>query len=44
MLKSNADYSVYQGWEVTGWPLVTLRRSQRQMRAGRILGLFQERA
>ncbi|HEX3722021.1 MAG TPA: amidohydrolase family protein [Nitrolancea sp.] len=28
MLKSNVDYSVYQGWEVTGWPVVTLRRGE----------------
>jgi dihydropyrimidinase len=28
MLKSNADYSVYEGWQVTGWPVVTLRRGQ----------------
>ncbi len=28
MLKSNADYSVYEGWEVTGWPEVTLRRGE----------------
>ena len=28
MLKSNADYSVYEGWEVTGWPVITIRRGQ----------------
>ena len=28
MLKSNADYSVYEGWQVTGWPVVTLRRGE----------------
>ena len=28
MLKSNADHSVYEGWEVTGWPLLTLRRGE----------------
>src|SRR5262249_26813325 len=26
MLKSNVDYSVYDGWRVTGWPVMTLRR------------------
>ena len=26
LLKSNVDYSVYDGWQVTGWPLVTVRR------------------
>lgn len=28
MLKSNADYSVYDGWEVTGWPVITIRRGE----------------
>jgi dihydropyrimidinase len=28
MLKSNADYSVYEGWQVTGWPVVTIRRGE----------------
>ena len=28
MLKSNAGYSVYEGWEVTGWPVITLRRGE----------------
>lgn len=28
MLKSNADYSVYEGWEVTGWPVTTIRRGE----------------
>lgn len=26
MLKSNADHSVYEGWSVTGWPRMTMRR------------------
>ena len=28
MLHSNADYSVYDGWQVTGWPVVTVRRGE----------------
>jgi dihydropyrimidinase len=28
LLKSNADYSVYEGWSVTGWPVVTIRRGE----------------
>ena len=28
MLQSNADYSVYEGRSVTGWPVVTLRRGE----------------
>ena len=27
-LKSNADYSVFEGWEVTGWPSLTIRRGE----------------
>jgi len=23
---SNSDYSVYEGWQVTGWPIMTIRR------------------
>ena len=28
MIKSNAGHSVYEGWEVTGWPVTTLRRGE----------------
>jgi dihydropyrimidinase len=28
MLKSRAGYSVYEGWQVTGWPVVTVRRGE----------------
>ena len=28
MLQSNADYSVYEGWSVTGWPELTVRRGE----------------
>ncbi len=28
MLKSRADYSVYEGWAVTGWPVMTLSRGE----------------
>jgi dihydropyrimidinase len=28
MLKSRSDYSVYEGWQVTGWPIITLRRGE----------------
>jgi dihydropyrimidinase len=37
MLLSNVDYSVYSGWEVTGWPLVTIRRGEVAFRDGEIL-------
>jgi len=28
MIKSRAGYSVYEGWQVTGWPVITLRRGE----------------
>jgi dihydropyrimidinase len=28
MMKSNSDYSAFEGWEVTGWPIVTLHRGE----------------
>jgi dihydropyrimidinase len=39
MLKSNVDYSVYQGWQVTGWPLITLRRGEVVFRDDQVLGV-----
>jgi dihydropyrimidinase len=38
MLKSNADYSVYEGREVTGWPVVTIRRGEVVYRDDVVLG------
>ena len=38
MLKSNADYTVYEGWEVTGWPVATLRRGEIVFRDDQVLG------
>lgn len=38
MLESNADYSVYAGWEVTGWPALTLRRGEVIYQDGEVLG------
>ncbi len=37
MLKSNADYSVYEGWQVTGWPVVTLRRGETVFRDDQVI-------
>jgi dihydropyrimidinase len=37
MLLSNADYSVYEGREVTGWPVVTIRRGEIAFRDGRVV-------
>jgi dihydropyrimidinase len=38
MYKSNSDYSVFEGWEVTGWPVATLRRGEIVFRDGEVLG------
>jgi dihydropyrimidinase len=38
MLKSNADYSVYEGWQVTGWPVLTLRRGEIVFRDDEVIG------
>jgi dihydropyrimidinase len=38
MLKGNCDYSPYEGWEVTGWPVLTLRRGEVVYRDGEALG------
>jgi dihydropyrimidinase len=35
---SNADYSVYEGWKVTGWPVMTIRRGEIVCDAGRVSG------
>jgi dihydropyrimidinase len=35
---SNSDYSVYEGWSVTGWPVLTIRRGEVVMEEGRVLG------
>ena len=36
---SRADYSVYEGWKVTGWPITTIRRGEIVYDNGRITGL-----
>ena len=38
MLKSNADYSPYEGFQVTGWPVVTIRRGEIVYRNGDVVG------
>jgi dihydropyrimidinase len=38
MYKSKSDYSVYDGWQVTGWPTVTIRRGEIVYRDGQVLG------
>jgi dihydropyrimidinase len=38
MLKSRVDYSVYEGRQVTGWPVATIRRGEVVFRDGEVLG------
>jgi dihydropyrimidinase len=38
MLKSNCDYSPFDGWQVTGWPDATLRRGEVVFRDREIVG------
>jgi dihydropyrimidinase len=38
MLKSNSDYSPFEGWQVTGWPEVTLRRGEVVFRNREVIG------
>ncbi len=35
---SKADYSVYEGWKVTGWPVMTIRRGEIVYEGRRITG------
>jgi len=35
---SNADYTLYEGWEATGWPVVTIRRGEVVYENGRVTG------
>lgn len=38
MLKSNADYSVFAGMSVTGWPVVTIRRGEIVFQNDQVVG------
>ena len=35
---SRSDYSPYEGWEVTGWPTITIRRGEVVYEEGRMIG------
>jgi dihydropyrimidinase len=35
---SKAGYSVYEGWRVTGWPVMTIRRGEVVFESGRVTG------
>jgi dihydropyrimidinase len=36
---SNSDYSPYEGWSVTGWPMTVLRRGEIVVDEGRVVGV-----
>jgi dihydropyrimidinase len=36
--QSYSDYSLYEGWQMKGWPALTMRRGQVTMRDGVICG------
>jgi dihydropyrimidinase len=36
--QSKSDYSVYEGWPVTGWPELTIRRGEVVVEGGRVTG------
>jgi len=38
MLHSRADYSVYDGWQVTGWPVLTIRRGEVVFEQDQVIG------
>jgi dihydropyrimidinase len=35
---SQADYTVYEGWEMTGWPIMTIRRGEVVFEDGQVIG------
>ncbi len=37
-METNADYSPYDGWEVTGWPVTTISRGEVVYQDGQIVG------
>jgi dihydropyrimidinase len=37
VMETNADYSPYEGWEVTGWPVVTISRGDIIYRNGKVV-------
>ena len=37
-METNADYSPYDGWEVTGWPVATISRGEVVYQDGRVIG------
>jgi dihydropyrimidinase len=38
LLRSRSDFSLYEGWEVVGWPVLTMVRGRVMMEDGEIVG------
>jgi len=38
MLQSHSDFSLYQGWTLKGWPILTMVRGKIVMKEGEIVG------
>jgi dihydropyrimidinase len=38
MLQSHSDFSLYQGWSLKGWPILTMVRGKIIMKEGEIVG------
>ena len=38
MFQGHSDYSLYEGWTLKGWPVMTILRGQIVMRDGEIVG------
>jgi len=38
MLQSHSDFSLYQGWTLKGWPILTMVRGKIVMKDGEIVG------
>ena len=34
---SNGGFSIFEGWELTGWPIITIRRGEVVYEGGRVL-------
>jgi dihydropyrimidinase len=37
-MQTNADYSPYEGWKVSGWPVTTIHRGEVVFDGGKVLG------
>jgi dihydroorotase-like cyclic amidohydrolase len=40
---ANAKFSIFAGWELTGWPILTIRRGEVVYEGGKILAALAPR-